>query len=271
MELTNRVPHFALAVIAPTMENSDYCNQAGHLKNCYLSFNSDNSEKCLYSKGANRSFNCVDCFKVYDCQNCYESLNCNNCSFSTYLIDSHNSSDCHFSSNLIRCNNCFGCVNLRNSEYGEFFGAKFSPFGYNETTAFEYFPLKKNEVLQRQWPWQDEKDPNCSGVEKIIKAKQLPRSIQEVGDDILESAIECEKTGRLFKIQKAELSFYRSMNIPIPHFHPDVRHFKRLALRNSRKLYDRPCTKCSKTIQTTYAQNRLEKVYCEKCYLNEVY
>jgi len=51
----------------------------------------------------------------------------------------------------------------------------------------------------------------------------------------------------------------------------DQRHLERLLLRNPRILYTRACTRCSASVQTTYAPERAEKVYCEKCYLEEVY
>jgi len=34
----------------------------------------------------------------------------------------------------------------KTEEWGEFFPASLSPFGYNETIAMEYFPLTREEV-----------------------------------------------------------------------------------------------------------------------------
>lgn len=446
-ELQNEVPHFALAVLSSTMENSDFCNHAGYLKNCYLLVNSDESEQCLYGKGVNRCFDCVDCFKIYECQACYESSNCTNCSFSTFLTDSNNCSECHFSENLIGCKHCFGCVNLRNKEYyfynqklspeeyqqkvavelqkpyreiqahfqefrkqfpykwmqekntehcsgdylvnckdctecydceflensqycsdlkkggkvsfgnqdisyfgmgidnsyecsvggynanhtlfcenvwesadvyysqvctqsnhdlfgcvglrhkqycvfnrqytkeeyetlaakiiehmeqtgewGEFFPVSISPFGYNETTAIEYFPLSKSEARQKEMKWHEEKAPDFSDVTKKIPAEKLPQSIVQIPDDILNWAVECTESKRLFRIQKSELDFYRRMQLRIPEFHPDVRHAKRFALRNKRILQRRNCANCQQSIATTY-DGAVANVYCEKCYL----
>ena len=70
---------------------------------------------------------------------------------------------------------------------------------------------------------------------------------------------------------KPELAFYRKMQLPMPHFHPDERHDRRMALRNPRKLWDRTCEKCRAAIETTYSPERPEIVYCESCYLKEVY
>jgi len=155
-------------------------------------------------------------------------------------------------------------------EWGEFFPVELSPFAYNETVAQEYFPMTKEGVEAKGWKWKDEVD-EMPQVEKIIPANKLPDSIDDIPDDILNWAVECEATQRPFRIVKQELEFYRRMKIPIPHFHPDERHKRRMTLRNPRKLWERKCDKCNKEIQTTYAPEKPETVFCEECYLKEVY
>jgi hypothetical protein len=81
-------------------------------------------------------------------------------------------------------------------------------------------------------------------VDKVIPASKLPINLTDVPDDILNWAIECEITGRPFRIIKQELEFYRKYGLPIPRRHPDQRHLDRMKLRNPRKLYDRECMKC---------------------------
>jgi len=154
--------------------------------------------------------------------------------------------------------------------FGEFFPAEQSPFAYNETTAMEYFPLTEEEVLRRGLKWKNQTDEPPK-VDRIIPAHQLPNAIDDIPDDILNWAIECKATGRPFRIIKQELDLYRAMRLPIPHLHPDERHRRRMALRNPRKLWQRKCAKCGKEIRTTYAPERPEIVYCEACYLAEVY
>ncbi len=155
-------------------------------------------------------------------------------------------------------------------EWGQFFPAETSAFGYNESMASAYFPLSRAEVLRRGWHWRDvpEEQPQA---ERIIEAKDLPDRIDDVSDDILRSAIRCPATGRLFKVIKQELSYYRAHKIPLPRLHPDERHRRRIALRNPRKLWERSCACCAKPIFTSYAPERPERVYCEECYLREVY
>ncbi len=155
-------------------------------------------------------------------------------------------------------------------EWWEFFPANMSAFGYNETVANEYFPLSKDETLEKWFNWSDY-EPPFPKVEKIIPADKLPEDITEIPDDILAWAIECEVTKKPFRIIKPELDFYRKHSISIPKRHPNQRHLDRMNQRNPRKLYERNCNKCETEIQTTYAPERKEIVYCESCYGKEVY
>ncbi len=158
----------------------------------------------------------------------------------------------------------------KNWEWGEFFPASLSPFGYNETVANEYFPLTQQASEEGWFNWSDYQAP-FPKVEKIIPASKLPKKIEDIPDDILNWAIECEVTKKPFRIIKAELDFYRKRKIPIPKRHPDQRHLDRMKLRNPRELFERNCDKCEKNIQSVYANNRSETVYCEECYNKEVY
>ena len=87
----------------------------------------------------------------------------------------------------------------------------------------------------------------------------------------------CHRNERFLHKHRSALSgkdiiaLYRKTRLPIPWKHPDVRYDERLALRNPRHLWKRPCGKCGKEMETTYAPERPEIVYCESCYLQEVY
>ena len=194
--------------------------------------------------------------------------------------------------------NCFGCVGLKKreycilnkqytkseyerlvskiiehmksiGEYGEFFPPKISPFGYNEVVANYNYPIKKEEARRRGWKWSDYEAE--IKADKTILARRLPDSIADVPDDILNWAIVCEVSGKPFKIIPQELKFYRKLGLPIPRCHPDVRDVNRMNFRNPPQFFPRKCAKCQSDIQTTYAPERQETVYCEDCYLQEIY
>ncbi len=167
-----------------------------------------------------------------------------------------------------------GAMNRTNGvssgSWGQFFPIGTSPFAYNETVAQDYYPLTKEEIIARGWSWK-EPDNRIMDVAKTIDAGQLPDSIGDTSDDVLNRAIRCEVSGRPFKIQKTELSYYRKMGLPLPHRHFEVRHAARLGIRPPRKLWKRTCAKCLKEIQTTYQPSRPEIIYCETCYLSSIY
>ena len=141
---------------------------------------------------------------------------------------------------------------MSDGEWGEFFPASLSPFGYNETVAQEYYPLSRSEAISQGFNWSDYEAP-FPKVEKIIPASRLPDNIDDIPDDILAWAIECEVSKKPFRIIKQELEFYRKHHLPIPRRHPDVRHMDRMKMRNPRKLFERlcDCEKCEENNKTS--------------------
>ena len=133
-----------------------------------------------------------------------------------------------------------------------------------------YYPMTKEQVLAKEWKW-DDYEPSKPATDKKILATDLPDNIKDSNDDILNTAIECEATKKLFKITPQELAFYQQQNLPLPRRCPDQRHLDRFHKRNPRKFWKRECGKCKKEIFTTYSPDRPERVYCEKCYLETVY
>ena len=174
-------------------------------------------------------------------------------------------------------------------KYGEFFPADLSPFGYNETQAYEYFPLSKQETESLGFHW---RNPEQRTYPATRLPKDLPETIQEVTDTITEEIIQCEHYASeqhptycganctsAFRITVPELQFYRQMNLPLPRLCFNCRHVERIHWRNNPELYKRKCM-CNKTnhdhtgtclneFETTYSPDSIEKVYCEGCYQKE--
>lgn len=181
--------------------------------------------------------------------------------------------------------------------YGEFFPPELSLFAYNETAAQEYFPLTKNEAIQKGYRWKDDTQRNYQITKK---SEDLPDHIKDVSDVITSEIIGCahnqtcnEQCTQAFKIISDELQFYRRMNLPLPRLCPNCRHYQRLKQRNPLKLWHRKCqcagqksengvytnttnhllhaqNHCPNEFETSYAPERKEIVYCEQCYNAEV-
>lgn len=139
---------------------------------------------------------------------------------------------------------------IKTGEFGRFFPAFVSTFAYNETVASEYYPLDKVEVLKNGWRWKDlEGGENTGATDAVI----------------------CEMTGKPFRIIAPEKAMYEKFGLPLPKRSPKQRHIDRIAMRNPMRLWERKCSKCGEIMKTSYAPERLEIVYCEKCYRKEVY
>ena len=162
--------------------------------------------------------------------------------------------------------------------------------------AQEYYPLTKEEVKNmprfdewknspqphstegQGWNWYDEDVKTYDGdIYQPLAIDQYDERV--VGADIAKQNIDaclggtfvCSVSGKPFKIIKQELAFYIENGIPLPDKHHDTRHLERMRKRNPRQLFERTCDKCGVDIQTTYAPDRPERIYCEECYREEVY
>lgn len=128
-ELSRKTPWVAQEVIAPTMVNSEYCNGASYLRNCYLTFWADYCENIVSSSLILNFKDSADCLRGYYSEMCYESIGFSRC-FRTYF--SEECDDCvdvWFSRDCYNCTNCIGCVNLRGASY-MIFNEKYSKEEY---------------------------------------------------------------------------------------------------------------------------------------------
>jgi hypothetical protein len=172
----------------------------------------------------------------------------------------------------------------RTYRYGEFFPVELSPFCYNETIANDFYPLSKDEIHASGFAY---KAPEAKKFAPTISWEELTDSITDVTDDILSQIIECkneygnDRCSTAFRIIPAELSFYRVNGIPFPRHCYQCRHQARFKKRTPLYLWHRTCMcdknhphhsdKCTVEFETSYAPDRPEIIYCEKCYQAEVY
>ena len=154
-------------------------------------------------------------------------------------------------------------------KYGEFFPIEFSWYGYNNTLAFEFFPLTKEEAIASNYSWHEVPQ---SSYEKTIDSESIPDSINNVTDSILDEVIECSSCRKKYKIISQELTFLRKENLPLPVSCPDCRYQDRIKRRIGFHLYKMQCMKegCHNQFETGYNPKDGHIVYCESCYQQEV-
>jgi len=303
--------------------SGDYLVDTKNVKDSFIGFNFEDCRFCSFVTGKlTDTYDFLnygeDSSLIYETiQAGDQSTNIKMCHWA--MTHSQNLEYCLF---CITCKDCFGCVGLKKKQYcilnkqytkeeyfkkrqeiidqmntvpfkdsvgleykyGEFLPIEISPFAYNETTAQEFFPLKKEEAISKGYTW---RDPEKRNYQPTIKAIDLPENIAEVTDEICNEIVECEHEGnceeqctQAFKIIPEELAFYRRIILPLPRLCPNCRHHKRIQYRNPMRLWHRSCMctlshhdhedKCSNEFETSYAPNRPEIVYCERCYQQEV-
>lgn len=294
-------------------------------KDCFSSFyiwKSENIKYVTYSVNSVKdSYDMLDSGRG---ERMYESICSGRGNYEiAFCSRTFNTINTYYCEGCIDCKNLFGCIGLRNKEYcilnkqyteeeykklaekikkhmdempytdkngciykyGEFFPAEISPFAYNETMAFEQFPLSKEEALEKNIKWFDDPDRNYRAT---LKNEKVPDDIGETRDSILMENIECVHKGKCnhqctkaFRILPEELQFYKRMNLPTPRTCPNCRYFVRLNRSLPWRLWHRMCMceeknhkhkgKCDKEFETPYSPERSEKIYCKECYQKEVY
>ncbi|MDP2630202.1 MAG: hypothetical protein Q8P56_02220 [Candidatus Uhrbacteria bacterium] len=294
----------ALSVSLPHKQNhnlksedcsGDYIVDSNSCQNCFEVDKSENARNCYFVKTVK------DCYDMigygYESELLLETVATGR---SQKMIGTDNceySHDCEYSFELRNCESCIGCDSLHhartmilNTQYsdsdyaalrktileslqsegnwGEFLHPRFAPFAYNETVAQDYYPMTKDEALARGYRWQDDM-PGTRGKE-TIEMGALPDHIEDVPESILQEILACIECGKNYKILPRELKFYREMHLPLPRYCFNCRHVDRLKRRGSIQLFTRDCAHCSRQIQTTFAPDKPEVVYCESCYQAEI-
>ena len=268
-------------------------------KNCFSGFEVFASEDCKYVFSVKLAKDCYDIVgRGVKSELLLETVAAGHGSsrvISSWSVEA--SHDVEYSFDLRACAYCIGCVGLKHAEhcilnkkygeeeykkireqivnefknnnlYGSYFPPELSPWAYNETLAQENYPLSKEEAVAQGFRWEED-IPRTRGQE-TLKSEQIPDHIKDVGDSIFKEVLACAGCGYNYRLIPSELEFYRRMLIPIPRKCFNCRYLDRIARRGPFKLYSRKCAKCSKEIQTTYAPDRPEIVYCETCYNSEV-
>jgi hypothetical protein len=186
-------------------------------------------------------------------------------------------------------------VNGYRYSFGEFFPIEFSVFGYNQTVAQDYFPLSELDAKQRGYRWIQPEEKNYKSAINAIDFPNQDTDFMKYADQV----IGCMHNGtcgdrctKVYRFTQEELLFYESMNLSLPRLCPNCRHSARIRRLNSFRLWHRRCTcagvksenevyqntashfhgsnHCPNEFETSYAPERPEIVYCEKCYQGEV-
>ena len=311
MEFRKQFPQRSIMSLKSNNVSGNWFTNCQNVRN---SFGAINCKDCKNVFALFDAQDCMDHFQwgnkaelVYESENC--GINISRIYFCTQCwMGAH---DLWYCDSCPGSSYCFGCIGLKKGEYailnkkyskeeyekivpkiiermkqiphvdkrgikygfGENFPDDLSCFAYNETAAIDFCPIEEEEALKRGYKW---KERERKSYETTIKSYELPDSIKEADDSILDEVIECAEKDKpysvgAYRITPDELSFYRKMDLPLPRVCFDVRHTRRLQKRPPLRTVKRSCSKCNTEVETVYDKNYVPIVYCEKCYQQEVY
>ena len=285
----------------------NYITNAKNIHHCFHTYDAEDCRYCVHAwrnskdnvdsdtvgRNAETNYQCVNVG-----QEASNNIVCVQCWGSNFL---------QYSYLMFGSDDCFGCFGLRNKkhcilnkeyseqeyhvlksriieemksrgEYGAFFPARFSNFGYNEACVQEQFPLTKDEALAQGFKWED--TPRGTFGKETISFESVPESIRDVSDDFVNEILVCEQCSKNYRLIPNELSFYKKLSIPIPRLCPECRHTRRFQARGPNRLFDRSCMceqenhghagLCNLPFKTNYTPDAPEVLYCEDCYQKEV-
>ncbi len=293
--LMSDIPHRFMQSNQVEDVSGNYIYQCQRAHDCYYT---DKSQDCRYCAQVVDLKDCQDLNFTEENELCYDYLGAYQNNRTSFSLFCNRTQECLYAYACHRSHHLFGCVGMKDASYcilnkqyskeeyeklvpkiieqmrkaeewGEFFPVSMSSFGYNETVASEYFPLTKEEVLERTWRWQDDL-PYTTGRETVGQ-ENIAGDPKNIPDTVTQEILGCVRCRRNYRIIPQELAFYRSQGLPLPEKCFDCRHRARIDRRNPRKLWNRKCAKCSEPIATSFSPERPETVLCEKCYLNAVY
>lgn len=269
-------------------------------KDVFDSIDADKSEHTRYADGAMSHKDSMDIlFSGGHSHNLYAAINIGSESSNVkFSVSSKYCTDCEFVFNSKNISNCFMCFGLQNKSYcilnkqyeaeeyfklvdqmkaemlkrGEYEDGLDFPFSaqpYNFSSGYTTYPLTDEQIVEFGGYIASEPDSNVGDM-VVIETKDIPQTIEETTDVILDTALICEKTKRPFRIVPTELAFYRNMKLPLPTIHPTPRMRVFADLKPTSKKYQAICAKCHKGIDSMFDPKDGYMLYCETCYQQEV-
>ncbi len=247
-------------------------------KNCYNCYHVNNAQDCKYISDGGRLKDSYDgnycgyqnselLYEVQDCWFGYRML------FSTTCWNCY---ELYYSDHCFYSNNCFGCIGLRRKQYC-IFNQQYSKEEYEELVPKIIAHMKNTQEWSEFFPTAISlfpsaklNQPSDHQAGMAIKTESnIPDSIPNIQDDIVQYPLACNTCYRSYLILKQELAFYRAQNIPLPRHCFICRQKNRTSSLLPRKLYSRRCDKCQIALSSPYAPDRPEIIFCTQCYQTE--
>lgn len=202
---------------------------------------------------------CSDLFYCYGCDACQDCFGCSGLYRQQYCIFNQQYTKDEYERLVPQI-----IEHMRKTkEWGEFFSISLSPMPYNRTLAQRYFPLEKEEALQRGYKWEEE-DPK--DYPDAIDASLLPEGFPEEEKPFVVKSL---LSGHPFRITTQEIQKCRDLGVPLPRLTYQERMDERARKLGDIRLYERTCARTGKPVITTYPPDSPYIIWDREEYVNE--
>lgn len=273
------------------LSTGNYLFRTARSEQCFVATDVEDSSWLFESA---RIKDCADLDFSYSCTLCVDSASAIGCYQSAFLDNCQECTDSYYLSQCAHCTNCFLCIGLKRKsfcilnrqyseqdyrrltsvvvaamtargEWGRFFPLPLSDFGYNETEAALNLPLTEREAAALGARWCDYVAPLGVSEDAVISASSLPDHVRDADAQILQRAIRCERTGKLFRIISKELAFHQRHEIPLPRLHPLERYRDLIAQHGGTELRAARCVQCQARCDSVYGSEEAS-LTCPHCF-----
>ncbi|EKD79329.1 MAG: hypothetical protein ACD_41C00101G0006 [uncultured bacterium] len=269
----------------------DYPKLVAGLQECYVEWRKLNQDRIVKYANTIKSDDCTgdyltDCKRVYDSYDVTSGQDIRYCTDALTPKDSYDCSFFYYNPEL--CYNCLSMLETYNVHYSTFiFYARDVEYGDQVHNSHDILLSscvrnKQYLILNKAYSETLYKELQKKCIEKMTadgEYGELPpisHSLFAYADTVAQEYFQKDMQtviDKSFKFTRAEQAFYDLMKLPQPTEHPELRHRRRMALRNPRTLWERQCMNqnCHNRFHTTYAPDSVERVYCETCYQQVMY
>jgi len=235
----------------------DYLVGCKDCNEIYFSDGCRDSKNILRGTEDINSFDAVVGGKIELCYNLLQPGWCYRCAFT---MSCNRCNDIYFSESCDDCNECLGCISLKRGKFC-IFNKKYTEDEYYRLKHKIFEELKDSELFEEFF------DPEKSPFyyEETIADLYFPRAAEKAEGSFGEG--KCVSCERVLQFSEAEKSFYEKMGLALPDRCFGCRIFALARPYSVVQLEAKSCLKCGKQVFS----GRNGGVYCEECYLKEVY
>ncbi len=234
-------------------------------KNCQEIYFSDGCQDSKYILRGTEDITSYDCVVGGKTELCYNIVQPGWCYKCALMQNCNHCNEVYLSESCDDCNQCIGCISLKRGK-NCILNKQYSEGQYRELKEHIFGELKKENSFEEIFDMA--KSPFV--YEETIADLYFPRVLSK-NEAVSSSGDQCAYCSRQLSFTEAEKKFYEKMGLALP---DDCFYCRILRLARPYsvvRMSKANCSNCGKEIFVGKNAKISGKLYCEECYLKEIY